>query len=65
MSRSTEITVEPESPASSMVQVPVSSVMFRNCVERQCHKGVKIESSKDQVDILLNSMSEWYRSVVT
>ena len=39
---------------------------FRTCVERQCHEGVMIESSKDKVDVLLNSKSEWHgRSVPT
>ena len=38
---------------------------FRKCVERQCHEGVMIESSKDKVDVLLNSKSEWHGSAVT
>ena len=38
---------------------------FKKCVERQCHEGVMIESSKDKVDVLLNSKSEWHGSAVT
>ena len=38
---------------------------FSKCVERQCHEGVMIKSSKDKVDVLLNSKSEWHGSVVT
>ena len=38
---------------------------FSKCVERQCHEGVMIKSSKDKVDVLLNSKSEWHGSAVT
>ena len=37
-----------------------TEAMFRKCVERQCHEGVMIQSSKDKVDVLLNSKSEWH-----
>ena len=43
----------PDQAGNKSVFEVKTEATFRKCVERQCHEGVMIESSKDKTDILL------------